>query len=150
MSGPQNLIFLELSDLRDELRQKDELISALDAQLITDEEELVSEVCEAEEIKKFNSTSITHISQIINTLSECAPISAPPDTSITQYPATTVRLSTIEPLPTSVGSPPISDIACKVIPPHPISTSHGFTRLPKLNTPTFAEDMLQWQSLGLF
>jgi len=68
MSNPLNLIFLELIDLRDQLRQKDELISALDAQimkLITDEEELVSEVCEAEEVKESNSTSITHISQII-------------------------------------------------------------------------------------
>jgi len=55
MSNPLNLIFLELIDLHDELRQKDELISALDAQimkLITDKEELVSEVCEAEEVKR--------------------------------------------------------------------------------------------------
>ena len=33
--------------------------------LITDEEELVSEVCEAEEIKESISTSIAHISQIL-------------------------------------------------------------------------------------
>ena len=74
-------------------------------------------------------------------------MSTPPDTSTTQSPATTVRPSTVEPPPTTVKLPPISDTASsEVIPPSPVSASHDFTRLPKLNIPTFAGDVLQWQS----
>jgi len=42
----------------------------------------------------------------------------------------------VEPIPTSVGSPPISDITSKVTPPDPISISHEFTQLPKFNIRT--------------
>ena len=44
-----------LRDLRDQLRRKHELISALDTEIlqhIKEEEELVAEVCEAEDIKE--------------------------------------------------------------------------------------------------
>jgi len=104
--------------------------------LITDEEELVSEVCEAVEIKESISTSIAHISQTISTLSE---LRTPPDTSATQSPCHNSQ--TIHTPPETVESPPISDIASSEgIPPNP---NHDFTCLLKLNIPTFAGDILQ-------
>jgi len=61
----------DLRDLWDQLCRKDELISALDTQIlkhINGEEDLVTEVCEAEEIKESISTNIARITQIIDTL----------------------------------------------------------------------------------
>ena len=62
---------------------------------ITDKEELLSEVCEAEEIKESIFSSIAHISQIISTLSELILMRTPSDTSTTQSPATTARPFTV-------------------------------------------------------
>ena len=55
----------ELRDLCDQ--RKDELISALDSEILNQEEELVMEVCEAEDIKESILTSITHVTYIIDT-----------------------------------------------------------------------------------
>ena len=82
----------DLRDLRDQLRRKDELISALDTEIlqhINGEEDLVTEVCEAEEINESISTNIARITQIIDTLQtatvrEPVPISAHSDTSTTR------------------------------------------------------------------
>ena len=124
----------DLCDLRDQLNRKDELISALDAEimkLITNEDDLVSEVSEAEDIKEAISTSIAHLTQIINTVSKPTPV--------------TVHPSNVETPPTRVETDP-SDPP-RVIPvTDPVSASHEFTRLSKFNIPTFAGDTLQWQS----
>ena len=59
-----------------------------------------------------------------------------------QIQALTSLSSIVEFPPTTVASPTISDIeSSKVIP------SHDFTRLPKLNIPTFSRDALQRQSI---
>ena len=121
----------ELRDLRDQLQRKDGRISALDGmdaeilKHIKDEEELVKEVCEAEDIKESILTSIAHVTHIIDTLSvtvsEPNPISTQSDTSTTQ---TLVEPSTADPTsveltpptsveltpPTSVEQPPPSDV----------------------------------------
>ena len=55
----------DLRDLCDQLRWKDKLISTLDAEIvkfINEEDDLVTEVCEAEEIKESICTNIAHIS----------------------------------------------------------------------------------------
>ena len=145
----------DLRDLRDQLRRKDELISALDAEIlkhIKEEDDLVTEVCEAEDIKESISTNIAHITQIIDTLhaatvSEPIPISAHPDTSTTRSHADltverTPSTSVEPPPPSSDVPPPVTHTA----PPRVVAVSHETTRLPKLNIPTFAGDTLQWQS----
>ena len=138
----------DLCDLRDQLKRKDELIFALDAKIIehiTDEEELVSDVCEAEDIKESISTGIAHITQIIATLSaEVTSISAPHDSVI---PSTVATHSIVEPPSASVLSPPSTETDTPKVTPDPVSVvGHDFTRLPKLSIPTFAGDTLQWQS----
>ena len=145
----------DLRDLRDQLRRKDELISALDAEVlkhIQEEDDLVTEVCEAEDIKESISTNIAHITQIIDTLhaatvSEPIPISAHPDTSTTRsHGDLTVERTpstSVEPTPPSSDvTPPVTHTA----PPRVVAASHETTRLPKLNIPTFAGDTLHWQS----
>ena len=142
----------ELRDLRDQLQRKDKLISTLNTELIKhikDEEELVTEVCEAEEIKESISTSIAHISQIIETLSVdtiSTPtlISTHSDTSSTQSssdssPTSGATSTTVNP----VENPPPRNVEQ---PTSLVSASHDTTRLPKLSIPTFSGDTLQWQS----
>ena len=123
----------DLRDLRDQLRRKDELISALDAEIlkhIQEEDDLVTEVCEAEDIKESISTNIAHITQIIDTLhaatvSEPIPISAHPDTSTTRsHGDLTVERTpstSVEPTPPSSDvTPPVTHTA----PPRVVAASH--------------------------
>ena len=146
----------ELRDLRDQIQRKDELISALDAEIlkhIKDEEELVTEVCEAEDIKESILTSIAHVTHIIDTLSatvsEPTPVITQSDTSTTQTlvePSTADPTSVEHPPPTSVEQPPPSDLPTSVThvaSPTVVSASHDITRLPKLSIPTFAGDTLE-------
>ena len=59
-----------LTDIRCQLQQKDDIISKLGSQIVPlfgDEEELVADVCEAEEIKEFLSTTISQITEILET-----------------------------------------------------------------------------------
>ena len=136
----------DLRDLRDQLRRKDELISALDAEIlkyIKEEDDLMTRFVR-QNILESISTNIAHITQIIDTLhaatvSEPIPISAHPDTSTTRLHADL----TVERTPfTSDVPPPVTHTA----PPRVVAASHETTRLPKLNIPTFAGDTLQWQS----
>ena len=142
----------DLCDLRDQLRRKDELISALDTEivkLIDGEDDLVTEVCEAEEIKESISTKIAHISRIIDTLQvatvhETIPLSAHPDTSATRT-STDLTIdhtpsASVERPPTSSDTPPHTES------PRTAAASYDTMRLPKLSIPTFAGDALQWQS----
>ena len=149
----------DLCDLRDQLQRKDELISALDAQiltLITDEEQLVTEVCETEDIKESILTSIAHVTHIIDTLSATAsetnPMSTQPDTRIASPTTVPTSVEQLPPTgdehtpPIGVEQPPPSYAHTHVASPTVVSGNDGITRLPKLNIPTFAGDTLEWQS----
>ena len=158
LSESDLLSVTELRDLRDQLQSKDKLISTLDVEIlkhIKDEEELVMEVCEAEDIKESILTSIAHVTHIIDTLSatvsEPNPINTQSDTSTTQIlvePSTADPTSIEHTPPTSVEQPPPSDVptpVTHVASPTVVSVSHDITRLPKLSIPTFAGDTLEWQ-----
>ena len=57
-----------LSDLRDQLRRKHDIISKLDTQIVVlmrDKEELATDVCEAEEINESLLSNITKITQLL-------------------------------------------------------------------------------------
>jgi len=64
-----------LMDLRRQLQRKDNIISNLNSEivkLIEDEDELVSNVCETEEVQECLMTIITQLSQLLETCS-CPP-----------------------------------------------------------------------------
>ena len=76
----------ELRDFHHQLQRKDKLISTLDTEIlkfITNKEQLVTEVCETEDVKESILTSIAHITHIIDTLSttETNPTSTQSDIS---------------------------------------------------------------------
>ena len=57
-----------LSDLRDQLRRKHDIISKLDTQIVVlmrDEEELTTDVCKADEINESLLSNITKITQLL-------------------------------------------------------------------------------------
>ena len=157
----------DMRHLRDQLRRKDELISTLDAEIlkhIKDEEEIATEVCEAEDIKESIATSIAHIEQIIathvaTTVGESIPITAHPhimsqsraSTEPTSVATESTADHTVEHTPpTNVEKPPPPSDAPPSIshgaPPSLVSASHDITRLPKLSIQMFSGDTLQWQS----
>ena len=96
------------------------LISALHAEIlkyINGKDDLVTGICEAEEIKECISTNIGYIMRIIDTLqaataSEPVPINVHPDTSPTQPRADLIVKCSLS---TSVESPPTSS---DTHPPH--------------------------------
>ena len=71
-SNPAECNIPVLTSLRRQLQRKDDIILDLDSQilkLIQDEDELVGDVCEAEEIKESLWTTIAQISQFLDTRS---------------------------------------------------------------------------------
>ena len=127
------LDLITLTDLRDQLERKDTIISELNSQiskLITDEEQLVEEICETEEVKELLSTSITRLTHIIETLSK------QPVDSVADLPA---EIDTVPQPPASVTNGIHSDTADTDEQP-PLasskttlkSSSQNVTHLPKL------------------
>jgi len=68
-----DLDVVSLTEPHDRLQRKDNLVSNLDAKinkLITNEEDLVQDVCEAEEVKESLSTTIAHVTWILETITK--------------------------------------------------------------------------------
>ena len=152
-----------LSDLRDQLRRKYDIISKLDTQIVAlmrDEEELATDVCEAEEINESLSSNIAKITQLLgihetlattkhvqqnsplfNTGTPLQPLaSADSNPEVQDENPDVEQNSTTNEAPQLVHNTP-------VIPTSRIVTGNqDITRLPKLNIPTFSRNTLQWQS----
>ena len=83
-----------ITDLRDQLQQKNQIISKLDSQmvgLIQDEAELEADVCKAEDINASLSTSIAPLTQFLEAHKICKveehiPVKIPPINEDTQPP----------------------------------------------------------------
>ena len=144
-----------LTDICRQLQQKDDIISKLDSQivpLIGDEEELVTDVCEAEEIKESLSTTISQIMEILETHSPSTEPQFPqpkpsvnPDSQSdhSQDVTTQIDQHNIEQTEESRTAQPPP-------PTQPRPVIQGVTHLAKLSIPTFSEPVTVAVFLGLF
>jgi len=146
-------------DLRDQLQWKDTIISDLNNQifkLIADEEELVDDICKAEEIKESLTTTITHFTQILDVINKSVPINTQPSPPLDKTIGSGNPESTIPGTQTTEADTqhiPLSDEPNQetqehspVPQPNPVSGTQNVTQLPKLSMPVFSGNALQWQS----
>ena len=146
-NNDKELDLITITDLCDQLQRKDTIISELNSQiskLITDEEQLVEEICETEEVKELLSTSITRLAHIIETLSK------QPVHSVAEYHTETDKDTQSSASATDTTQSNTATAGEK--PPHansmaiPNSGFQSITHLPKLSIPLFSGNTLQWQS----
>ena len=162
-----------LTDLREQLQRKRDILTKLDSSVIehVDEEgELEAEVCETEEIQASISENISQISRFLElkegqlqkapvTTSNplLQPIVQPVVTAEAVVQTQTVETSSVQLEDQRHRPSPVSPVSeqVRVDPPSNelslISSAHarsspGITRLPKLSIPNFSGNALQWQS----
>ena len=139
-----------LTDIRRQLQRKDDIISKLDSQiasLISNEEELVTDVCEAEDIKESLSTAISQITELLETQSfPIQPQGPQPPVSVNSYSPSQLQDVSVPNAESNIQQPeePGSSHSPPATQPRPVS--QGVTHLPKLSIPTFSGNQLPWQS----
>ena len=153
-----DLEVVSLTDLRDQIQRKDNLISDLDdkiQKLITNDEELVQDVCEAEEIKESLSTAIAHVTRILETITTrtADSVTQPrPDSDRDTQPLESARTETTtqgthtdtsSTIRGALHTTPTDHHTARL---NAVPETRNITRLPKLSIPVFSGDTLQWQS----
>ena len=144
---PPSSTQLRLTDLRDQLRRKSDILIDLDQKisvLIGSEEDLEREVIEAEDHCSLISTHVARVTRLLEVCTAVEPstVQTPPQhvTDDTHSDAGFEQSSQVEEPPTtSDDSPPI-------VRTRDSSRIQEITRLPKLNIPLFSGNVLEWQS----
>ena len=152
-----------LSDLRDQLRRKHDIISKLDTQIVVlmrDEAELATNVCEAEETNEsllLNIAKITQLLEIHETLATTKHVqqnSPPINTSTPLQPSASTDSTPevqdenrdVEQNSTTNEAPQLVHNTPAIPTSRIVTGNQDITRLPNLNIPTFSGNTLHWQS----
>ena len=143
----------------EQLRMKLEQITKLDnsiADSIQVEDELESEICDADSYQTTLEQQITLLTQFMKNANQ-PPVAARPTHPPTETDDTIVPLSTDDLTDTKVtkksihtdsDSSPVSDATSHDTPTHTSRDTHtNYSRLPKQHLPTFDGNPLQWQTL---